>query len=207
MRPYFVFPFTSWHFVVDPEGFVGQVLDEKTCIQAIRRVVPTSPPGPNRPGRVEHEYVRKGVLAYQVFLDVHTGKVLGQCVPRNTAASFRGLVDKVMGREPYRSARRVFFVLDNGSAHLPGPFSRWVREHHPSAIPVFLPVHGSWLNQVEIYNSIIGRKALTPKDFSGRDELEERILAFERRYNWSASPFDWTFTRKDLRALLKRLDQ
>jgi len=181
--------------------------DEKTCIQAIRRTVPTSPPGPGVSGRVEHEYVRKGVLVYQAFLDVRTGKVRGQCVPRNTAASFRGLVDKVMGREPYRSARRVFLVLDNGSAHLPRPFSRWVRENHPSVSPVFLPVHGSWLNQVEIYNSIIGRKALTPKDFASREELEGRIMAFERRYNRSASPFDWTFTRKDLRALLKRLDQ
>lgn len=181
--------------------------DEKTCIQAIRRTVPTSPPGPGLPVRVEHEYVRKGVLVYQAFLDVLTGKVTGQCVPRNTAAAFRELVGNVMRKEPYRSARRVFLVLDNGSAHLPGPFSRWVLENHRNVIPVFLPVHGSWLNQIEIYNSILGRKALTPNDFAGREELEGRIMAFERRYNGRARPFDWAFTRNDLRALLRRLDQ
>jgi len=180
--------------------------DEKTCIQALRRIVPTSPPGPGRPGRVEHEYERKGVLAHQAFLDVRRGKVVGQCVPRNTAAAFRTLVRRVMRRERYRSARRVFLVLDNGSAHLPEPFTAWVRTNYGNAIPVFLPVHGSWLNQAEVYNSILGRKALTPRDVSGRDALSKRISEFERRYNRTAKPFDWTFTRKDLRDLVKRLD-
>lgn len=192
----------------EPLGPDDRVLcgDEKTCLQVLRRLVPTRPPGPGRPGRVEHGYVRKGVLVYQGFLDVHDGKVAGRCVPRNTAAHFRNLVRKVMRRKRYRTARRVFLILDNGSAHLPGPFTGWLRENCPTAIPVFLPVHGSWLNQEEIYNSILGGKALTPRDVAGPDELAERILGFERRYNGTARPFRWRFTRKDLRDLLQRLD-
>lgn len=117
--------------------------DEKTCLQVLRRLVPTRPPGPGRPGRYEHEYVRKGVLVYQGFLDVHDGKAVGQCVPRNTATHFRNLVRKVMRRKRYRTARRVFLILDNGSAHLPGLFSGWLRENVPNAVPVSFPCTGA----------------------------------------------------------------
>jgi len=190
-----------------PLGPSDRVLcgDEKP-IQALRRVVPTRPPGPGRPGRYEHEYVREGVLVHQGFLDVRSGKVIGQRVPRNTAAAFHGLVGKVMRRKRYRSARRVFFIVDNGSAHLPGPFAAWLRAHHPTVVPVPLPVHGSWVNQMEIYNGILGKKVLTPRDFASPEELDARLVAFERRYNGTARPFDWRFARKDLRKLLDRLD-
>jgi hypothetical protein len=68
------------------------------------------------------------------------------------------------------------------------------------------PVHASWLNQIEIYFSIVQRKVLTPNDFKSLNELEQRLLAFERRYEETASPFQWTFTRKDLTTLLAKIE-
>ena len=179
--------------------------DEKPAIQSLRRIVKTLPAGPGQPVRVEHEYERKGVLVYQTILNTGTGKVIGQSVPSNTAEAFRKLVDKVMGREPYRSSSRVFLILDNGSAHLPTTFPAWLAEHHKNVVAVFLPVHASWLNQAEIYNSITQRKVFTPIDSTGLFELETRIKYFEKMYNETAHPFDWKFSRKDLRALLKKL--
>lgn len=179
--------------------------DEKTCIQAIRRAVPTRPPAPGRPTRVEHEYVRHGVLVYQAALNVGTGKVRGQCVPRNTKAAFRRLVDRLMAGEPCRSARRVFWILDNGGAHDPRTFPEWLAAAHPKAVAVYLPVHGSWIGQCEGYFSIVQRKALTPADVRDREALAKRVKGFERRYDATAKPFRWTFTRRDLRNLLDRL--
>lgn len=72
---------------------------------------------------------------------------------------------------------------------------------------VHLPKHASWLNQIEIYFSILARKALTPCHFDSLDQLTEQILGFQTEFKNNATPFDWTFTRRDLHALLDRLDQ
>lgn len=70
---------------------------------------------------------------------------------------------------------------------------------------VQLPIHASWLNQVEIYFSVIQRKVLTPNDFASLEEVSERLAAFERRYEETAAPFEWRFTRDDLALLMKKL--
>src|SRR3990172_7075455 len=121
--------------------------------------------------RGEHESSRHGVLAYQAVLNVRTGKVRGQCVRKNTKKAFRRLVDRRMKRRDCRAARRVFWILDNGGAHDPRTFPAWLAEHHPNAVAVYLPVHGSWLNEVEIYFGIVQRKALTTSDFRDREAL------------------------------------
>ena len=73
-------------------------------------------------------------------------------------------------------------------------------------MPVHGPVHARWLNQVEIYFSLLQRKALTPNDFPSLDALRERILGFQRYYEEIAQPFQWKFTRRDLESLLNRLN-
>ena len=75
----------------------------------------------------------------------------------------------------------------------------------PTATLVHLPVHASWSNKVQIYFSILQRKAISPNDFRDLDHLAERVLAFQERYNHAAEPFDWTYTRDDLNAFLRRL--
>jgi hypothetical protein len=110
-----------------------------------------------------------------------------------------------MAQEPYRSARRVFWIFDNGSSHRGQKADQRLQSHWPSLIPVHTPIHASWLNQVEIYFSIIQRKVLTPGDFSNLADLEMALLAFQQRYEKSATPFRWTFTQADLAKLMQRL--
>lgn len=179
--------------------------DEKTSIQARRRRAPTTPPCPGQAGRVEHAYERRGALAYSVAWDVRRAKVFGLCGPTTGIEPFRRLVDRVMGQEPYRSARRVFGVADNGSSHRGQAAIRRLSEWHANAALVHTPVHASWLNQAEIYFSVVQRKVLTPNDFRDLDELEFRLLAFQSHYEKAAAPFEWRFTRDDLKRLLERL--
>lgn len=179
--------------------------DEKTSIQARCRLHPTEVHCDGRGQRVEHEYERKGAWTYLAGLDVHRAKVMGRLELANGIVSFDRLVHQVMTREPYASARRVFWLVDQGSSHRPTTFPNRLRALHPNAIAVPLPVHASWLNQVEIYFSILERKALTPNDFPNLAAVMERIHAFERIFNRMADPFAWTFTRGDLRELLKRM--
>lgn len=180
--------------------------DEKTSIQARRPKQPTLPPAPNRPTRVEHEYFRGGAWVYLAAWDVHRAKVFGRCEFENGIAPVDRLVNEVMGQEPYKSARRVFWIMDNCSAHRGQKAADRFRAQWPNAILVHTPTHASWLNQVEIYFSIVQRKVLTPNDFSSLADLEQRLLAFQFHYERTASPFKWTFTRSDLHALLAKLD-
>jgi hypothetical protein len=180
--------------------------DEKTSIQARLRRHATQPPGPGTPMRVEHEYARGGAWAYLAALDVHRAQLFGRCEAATGIAPFERLVAQVMTQPPYRDARRVFWILDNGSAHRGAPCVRRLQAAYPTLVPVHSPVHASWLNQIEIYFSIVQRKVLTPNDFTSLTEVEVRLLGFQEYYQGLARPFVWHFTRADLAALLRKLD-
>ena len=179
--------------------------DEKTSIQARIRCHRTIAATARHPMLVEHEYERGGALQYLAAWDVHRAKLFGRCEPKTGIEPFGRLVDQVMTAEPYRSARRVFWVLDNGSSHRGKAAVRRLVEVYPHLVPVHLPVHASWLNQVEIYFSILERKVLSPADAASLEELAARILVFQVRYEVLAQPFEWKFTRADLTKLLERL--
>jgi len=172
--------------------------DEKTSIQARVRCARTTPPRPGAPMQVEHEYARGGALAYLAAWDVRRGGVIGRCEATTGIAAFDRLVDQVMAQEPYRAAPRVFWVVDNGSSHRGERASRRLQDRYPNLILVHLPTHASWLNQIELYFSIVQRKALTPNAFPDLAAVEARLLAFEALYNDTAIPFHWRFTRADL---------
>jgi hypothetical protein len=223
--------YRSWIFPRDPdfrakagrvldlyEGrFEGKLLhpadfvlcaDEKPSIQARRRKHETLPARASRGQKVEHEYERMGALCYLASWDVKRAKLFGRCEPRSGIEPFERHLAQVMAEEPYRSARRVFLVVDNGSSHrgqaaVKRLQAKWPRS--PELVLVHLPIHASWLNQVEIYFSIVQRKVLTPNDFADLAAVEERLLAFQRHYEQVAQPFEWTFTRRDLDRLLHRL--
>jgi hypothetical protein len=180
--------------------------DEKTSIQARIRVHPSLAAAPGRCARIEHEYRRGGACAYLAAWDVHRAKIFGRCENTTGIQPFDRLVDQVMSVEPYRSARRVFWITDNGSSHRGEKAANRLRAAWPSMVLVHTPVHASWLNQIEIYFSIIQRKVLTPNDFSSLAELQARLLAFQDHYQQAARPFQWTFTRADLHKLLARLN-
>jgi len=180
--------------------------DEKTSIQARCRCHPTLAPGKARAMRVEHDYDRGGALAYLAAWDVHRGRIAGRCEDTTGIAPFARLVAQVMTTEPYASADRVFWIVDNGSSHRGAASAERMATAWPNARLIHLPAHASWLDQAEIYFSVIQRKVLTPNDFAGLDQIRDRLAAFEIRYNAIAKPFTWKFTRTDLRDLLRRID-
>jgi hypothetical protein len=181
--------------------------DEKTSIQARCRCHPSLPPGRARMMRVNHDYHRRGALTYLAAYDVHRGQVFGRCEDTTGITSFTALVTQVMTREPYASAKRVFWIVDNGSSHRGRPAIDRLAEQFPTAVMVHTPVHASWLNQVEIYFSILQRKVLSPNDFTDLTALEKRLSDFEGRYNATAGPFNWKFTTAQLDDLLTRFDR
>jgi len=181
--------------------------DEKTSIQARGRRHATLPPAPGRAMRVEHEYERNGALAYLAAWDVQRARVFGRCEASTGIEPFGRLVQQVMAQEPYCAASRVFWIVDNGSSHRGMASVQRLQDRWPNLVLVHTPVHASWLNQVEIYYSILQRKVLTPNDFASTEELEDRILRFQRHYELVARPFQWKFTRDDLRELMERLEQ
>jgi hypothetical protein len=178
--------------------------DEKTSIQARARIHPSLPPARGNPMRVEHEYQRCGAWAYLAALDVHRAKLFGRCEHTTGIAPFERLVEQVMTLHPYRDARRVFWILDNGSSHRGQPCVRRLQSKFPRLIPVHGPVHASWLNQIEIYFSIVQRKALTPNNFPSLAAVEERLIGFQNYYETIAKPFEWKFSRRDLEEMLNR---
>jgi hypothetical protein len=179
--------------------------DEKTSIQARQRCHDTLPPGPGRCRRVEHEYERGGALQCLAAWDVRAGRVMGRCEEKTGIDPFGRLVAQVMGQEPYRTASRVFWVVDNGSSHRGEASVRRMLSWYGNATLVHTPVHASWLNQVEIYFSLVQRKALTPNDFADLAEVETRLRLYEELTNRQPRPFDWKFTKYDLFDLLQRL--
>jgi len=179
--------------------------DEKTSVQARRRIHATLPPQPGSPMKVEHEYERLGAWAYMAALDVHRLKLFGRCEAQSGIAPFDRLVAQAMTQDPYRSARRVFWIMDNGSSHRGQRSVERLQSRYPNLQVVHGPIHASWLNQIEIYFSIIQRKVLTPNDFSSLEMLADRLERFERHYESIAKPFQWKFTRHDLATLIQRL--
>jgi hypothetical protein len=180
--------------------------DEKTSIQARIRCHSTLPTGPRRPTRVEHEYQRGGALQYLAAWDVGRGRVLGRCEEKTGIDPFGRLVEQVMRTEPYRSASRVFWVVDNGSSHRGQTAVKRLQKAYRQAVLVHTPVHASWLNQVEIYFSIIQRKVLTPNDFASLEEVEQRLRLYEELSNREPRRFDWKFDRAALLEFLERLE-
>jgi transposase len=222
----------SWIFPRDPEFAVkaGRILDlysgrwdgellhpgdyvvccdEKPSIQARRRKHATLPATAaiGRGQRVEHEYERKGALCYLAAWDARRAKLFDRCAPKDGIVPFDALVEQFMSVEPYNKAQRVFVIADNGSAHRGQASINRLQSAWPNLILVHTPIHASWLNQAEIYFSIVQRKVLTPNDFTDLDQLEQHLLSFGRRYEQIARPFEWKFTRADLDRIAHQLDQ
>jgi hypothetical protein len=219
----------SWIFVRDPQfrAKAGRVLDlyqrrfegrrlrpdeyvicadEKSQLQALGRRHARLPPGPGRAARFEFDYWRNGTLAYLAGWDVHHANLFDRVEATTGIAPFGRLVDDLMTTEPYASASTVFWIVDNGSSHAGQASIDRLEGAYDNLRLIHLPIHASWLNQIELYFSIVQRKALTPNDFATLDALAERLLGFGDHYRQIAQPFEWTFTRTDLERLLARID-
>jgi len=143
---------------------------------------------------------------YLAAWDARRARIFDRCAPKDGIEPFDALVAQFMSVEPYAKAQRVFLVIDNGSAHRGQRSIERLQGAWPNLMVVHTPIHASWLNQAEIYFSVVQRKVLQPNDFPDLDALEQRLLAFGRHYEQIATPFEWKFTRRDLERLLTRLD-
>ena len=193
----------------EPLGPDDRILsfDAKPQINARSRLHPSLPAAPGRPVRYEHEYKRKGSLALLAGLDVRTGTVFASTPVTTGIKPFMDLAGQVMARPEYKNAPRVFVIVDNGSDHRGQAAITRLASAHPNAIMIHTPVHASWLNQIEIFFSVIQKKVVTPNDFTSLDELSATLLAFVGRYNQTARPFNWKFTASDLRDLMDRISK
>jgi hypothetical protein len=165
-------------------------VDEKTNLQPRPRLAATKPTRPGVPTRVEHECKRAGALHLFAAFDTRTGKVSARTARRKRQAEFITLLAG-LDREIEASVRRIFLVLDNASIHRGKQAQAWLAAH-PRFVCHFLPVHCSWMNQVEQWFSILQRKRLRISDFASPDHLAERLMAYVSEWNAQAHPFNWS---------------
>ena len=175
--------------------------DEKISIQARQRQMTAPGPGqpgrPGKPGHIESDYTRAGAVQYLAAWDVRRGIPFGRIELKTGIEPFMRLVDQIMAIDLYRAANRVFLIVDNGSSHKGKKAAGRLRARYPNLILVQTPVHASWVNQIELYFSIIQRKVLTPAVAASLVELTTRILNFEATMRGRPKTIDWQFTSTD----------
>jgi transposase len=180
-----------------PEGALVVSIDEKTGIQAKAPTRPDSPARPSKPARREHEYTRNGTQNLFAALQVHSGEV--RAMPSKTRNRFDLLrfLDQLEHEIP--AGKTVIAITDNLSTRTTQEVNNWLAAH-PRWHFVFTPKHASWLNQVEIFFSILARRLLKRGAFTSEHDLAQQMLAFVETYNQTARPFKWTYTGKVLDA-------
>lgn len=186
-------------YVDPPENVLVVSIDEKTGIQAKAPTKPDAPPAPGKPARREHEYTRNGTQCLFACLNVQEGEVIG--MPSKTRNRFDLLrfLDRCEEEIPHVDGQRIIAVSDNLSTRGTEEAQQWLKDH-PRWSFQFTPKHASWLNQVEIFFSILYRRLLKHGVFTSEQDLAEQMLAFIETYNQKAKPFKWTYTGKVLEA-------
>lgn len=179
--------------------------DEKTSIQARAR----SNQEPNRPGRIariENTYARRGASQLLAGLNVLTGKVLGIVRDEKRFIQFQELIHEIVAESLRMGKTVIHLILDNGSTHRPKYLEKWLANTFENLVfhVHWLPVHSSWLNQIEIYFSRLQSCALTPNNFETKLALAERILGFIAWSNIEPRPIKWTYTTHQLYAKFGR---
>jgi hypothetical protein len=180
--------------------------DEKTSIQARRRCHPPLPPAPGRPARIDHEDERGGALHYLAAWDVRRGYVLGRWEPTTGIEPCGRLVTPVRSAEPYRSAARLCWIVDNGSSPRGTTATQRRRQVAARIILLHTPVHASWLKQVASDCSIVQRKVLTPHDVADLEAIRLRLAVSEELSNHRPTPFQWKVDRPKLLSRLAKIE-
>ena len=185
---------------VDPPANVLVVsLDEKTGIQARAPIAPDTPPEPGQPARRESEYTRNGTQCLFAALKVHHGEVLGMASKTRNRWDLIRFLDLLDADIPVVDGQKIVAVSDNLSTRGTAEVEQWLTEH-PRWSFQFTPKHASWLNQIEIFFSILWRRLLKHGIFTSEEDLAQQMLAYIETYNQTAKPFKWTYTGKTLEA-------
>jgi len=185
---------------VDPPANVLVIsLDEKTGIQAKAPTKPDTPPAPNQPARREHEYERNGTQCLFAALKVHHGDVLAMASKTRNRFDLVRFLDHLDAEIPLIDGQQIVAISDNLSTRGTQEVQDWLKTH-PRWSFQFTPTHASWLNQIEIFFSILWRRLLKHGIFTSETDLAEQMLAYIETYNQTATPFKWTYSGKTLEA-------
>jgi len=179
-----------------PQNAVVWSVDEKSGMQAKSRINPTKPAIPGKPVRREFEYKRNGTAVLFTALDVHDGGIAGWVTDSTRSENFVDFLTDLVRQTP--KGLDLHCIADNLSAHKTGGVATFLEEN-PHVHIHYTPTHASWLNQVELFFSILERRLLRRGEFASVDELADRIIAFIKDYNRRAAPFRWTYDGKPLR--------
>jgi hypothetical protein len=187
------------------QGVWAVCVDEKTSIQARERSEPLDLVIPGHPVHVEHRYTRQGALHLFAALSVVDGRVGGMCRQRKRFVDSQAfLIEVVIPQALRRGVHTMALILDNGTTHVPKQLERWLEKQYQAqgwalSIQVFWPpVNTSWLDQIEIWFSVLQRKLLQPNHFESLVALEKAILAFVAHCNKTAKPIQWTYSVEKL---------
>ncbi|HVM66321.1 MAG TPA: IS630 family transposase, partial [Acidimicrobiales bacterium] len=180
-----------------PENAIVWSVDEKTGMQAKSRVNPTKPAVPGIPARREFEYRRHGTAVLFAGLNVHEGGVAGWVADSTRSENFVGFLGDLVRQTP--AGLDLHCIVDNLKTHSTDLVEEFLAAH-PHVHLHFTPTHASWLNQVELFFSILERRLLRRGEFDSVDHLAERVIAFIKDYNRRAAPFRWTYDGRPLKA-------
>lgn len=179
-----------------PERALVLSVDEKTSIQAKERKHPDQALAPGRLRRREFEYIRHGTASLVAALDVHSGKVVAQPIEHNNSPTFCAFLDTIdQNTDPTLA---IHVILDNGSSHVSKETKAWFAAH-PRWVVHYTPPHASWVNQIELFFSILQRKVIRNGNFPSQEDLIAKLLAFISDYDQTATPFAWTYAADPLR--------
>jgi transposase len=179
-----------------PENAVVWSVDEKSQIQAKSRVNPTRPAVPGARRRRDYGYVRHGTAVLFAGLNVHDGTVAGWVTDSTRGTNFVEFLTDLVAQTPRHL--ELHCIVDNFSAHGTPAVEQFL-DTHPRVFLHNTPTHASWLNQVELFFSILERRVLKHGEFDSVDELTTQILAFINDYNRHARAFRWTYDGRPLK--------
>lgn len=179
-----------------PDGAIVISVDEKTSIQAKQRIRETKPARPGRRARREFEYRRNGTAVLFAGLNVHDGTITGWVTDSSRSDNFIEFLGDLVAQTP--AGLELHCIADNLSAH-GTPAVETFLDAHPHVFIHNTPTHASWLNQVELFFSIMQRRLLRYGEFDSVDTLADKIIAFINAHNRKAKPFRWTYDGRPLR--------
>lgn len=179
-----------------PENVVVWSVDEKSGMQAKSRINPTKPAVPGIPARREFEYRRHGTAVLFAALNVHDGGVAGWVTDSTRSENFVDFLGDLVAQTP--AGLDLHCIVDNLKTHSTELVAQFLQQH-PHVHLHFTPTHASWLNQVELFFSILERRLLRRGEFASVDELAERVIGFIKDYNRRAAPFRWTYDGRPLK--------
>lgn len=181
-------------YLAPPRGEPVLSIDEKSQIQILSRRVGLRRARAGDDGQQESDYKRHGTRCLMACFDVRTGQVLGRMMDQRRSVEFLAFLDEVARAYP---RGRVHLVMDNLNTHFGPAIDAWNARHGRRFVFHYTPFHASWLNQVEIFFSILTRRVLRHGEFTSSSQLDGTILGFLGHWNRKeAHPFNWTYEGK-----------